>query len=1159
MGIREILAELLSSDTSGDQLDPVADSMGVNFFLTPSKLKACEKGEASDWLLHQYVFLKMLEEQGLATPVRDGFAICSEDAVRLDSDATELLGLPGAFPGSFCLSVEGTTFSDRFAVEIIPISEGGQSYSVYNIRGPFIVFSDSEFYRLSPAQFHAFVALQLYKDQTATQKSERQNLLLVARLQEAKAQGMAIDLSQFNEYQVDIAEAVGVAVVEQDDGSFVLVPSYGTVLDPVEINNRLHQVLESEGEASLRVGKHIVCLDEKSLKATQEIIANRRVKKEDVKAFLKTPSAFINAELVNLDIGFSLRVHGATEFKHGYFGETDESGISWFYSSGECIYTPALLEKLVETQEDLDNLKAQLDDAKYVGAQQIRIGGYVVDVSDREQVERVIKKIEHKLANPEPEAPGEKPETGEQEATAKVVVDIDLNDEQAGFALQDSIKDVSYAGNIDFAAYLFKPYSYQEAGIRWILGLAEHSLGIADDEVGKHGALLADDMGLGKTFMSLAAVREYQLLARQRDEAERPVLVVAPLSLLESWRDEVKAVYASGESPFNSLILLQAEGDLKRFKAAQGVETKQTVTGDGYDIRYALKIGKDYGVDRLDMERRLVLTTYETLRDYQFSLSVIDWSFVIFDEAQRIKNPNALWTRAAKALKARFKLLATGTPVENHLGDFWCLMDTARPGELGAYQQFRSEYIKPITSASDEDKAEVRLKVGTALRLAVGSSMLRRVKEDQLEGLPKKTIFSGYPEDSTVEYLELLACSMPPAQRQRYETVIGLVQEEQESEEKGNAVLAGLHRLQDVSLHPQLMDGGLLPMPANEKEARQIVAESGKLQQTFALLDQINSRREKVIIFAINKRLQSFLKIACEKVYGINVSIINGDTKAVAKKPNAATRKSLIKTFEAKEGFGVIIMSPVAAGMGLTVVGANNVIHIQRHWNPAKEAQATDRVYRIGQDRDVNVYLPILQHPEFTSFDVNLNKLLNQKCALKDAVVTPEDVNPTELGGGVFGGTVKPAEPDHITLNQLHLLSWEQFEAFVVELIAASVGGDPLLTKSGTDSGADGIVWSQKGNILIQAKHSESLRPVNEDASAQIYAAKPKYESSTDASFDRLIAITNAKGFSRRVQSAAKSYGVELMSLSDIKGLIKKYPVDRRVMMKRLGKSRLAI
>ncbi len=1162
MSITEIISTIVSGGSSSERFEQAVDSFGVNFILPVKAFDECKRGTGTGWMLHQYVYLKMLEEQGVAEEIRNGFSVSSQELVRLEDDAMVLLELSQRFPGSFSVRVEGETFSDRFRIEIIPVMENSHIEPVYKIKGPYLQFGENESYFLSAAQYRAFDALGNYKDATATESFVKHNLRLVGQLQQAKAEGMKIDLAHFDNLDIEFPESVSVTAVQQDDGGLVLVPSFGTDINPTQINNTLHQVKDAEGDAALRVGNQIVMLDEARLKATQEIIANRKIRKADVKDFLESPGAFLNASLIDLDIGFSLRVHGATEFKHGYFGETDESGIDWFSAGGERIFTPGQLNKLIETEEDLDLFKSQLKDANKAGAQQIQFGDCLIDISDKEQIEKVIKTIQHRLDHPEESPEGEESDddgVDKEPPTTPMVVDIDPNDEKLSFALEQSISAASYTGDIDFSAYKFTPFSYQEEGIRWILGLAQKTLGLKEEEIGLHGALLADDMGLGKTFMSLVAVKEYQALAKARGETERPVLMVAPLSLLENWRDEVKAVYGEGECPFDSIITLHTDADLKQFKIGTGVETRQPVT-DGSGIRYSLKVGENFKEERLDQSRRLVLTTYETLRDYQFSLSLIDWSFVIFDEAQRIKNPNALWTRAAKALKARFKLLATGTPVENHLGDFWCLMDTARPGELGAYQEFRESYIKPIALANDEGKAEARFKSGRELRMAVGTSMLRRVKEDQLDGLPTKTIYAGEQDDNdSTEYLDVLSCEMPPIQRQRYDTVIGLVQEEQESEQKGNPALAGLHRLQDVSLHPQLLDGGLLPMPGSEKEARQIVAESGKLQQTFALLDEIKSKGEKVIIFAINKRLQAFLAVACERVYGVRVSIINGDTKAVAKKANTASRKSLITEFEAADGFGVIVMSPIAAGMGLTVVGANNVIHIQRHWNPAKEAQATDRVYRIGQEKDVSVYLPILQHPEVSSFDVNLNRLLNQKSALKDAVVTPGEVNPAELGGGVFGNTVRPTEPDYISVDELRHLSWEQFEAFAVELFAGSEGGDAQLTKAGADSGADGVVWSSQGNILIQAKHTESGRSINEDASAQVYRAKPPYEASTGKNFERLIAITNAKNYSSRVRSAAKTYGVELVVLSDIKKLLKKYPVDRRAVMARLGKQRLAI
>ena len=154
------------------------------------------------------------------------------------------------------------------------------------------------------------------------------------------------------------------------------------------------------------------------------------------------------------------------------------------------------------------------------------------------------------------------------------------------------------------------------------------------------------------------------------------------------------------------------------------------------------------------------------------------------------------------------------------------------------------------------------------------------------------------------------------------------------------------------------------------------------------------------------------------------------------------TRFGMIETFPRADGFRVCILSPLAAGVGLTVTAANHVIHLERHWNPAKEAQATDRVYRIGQTRDVLVHVPILLHPERASYDVNLDKLLRSKLRWQDAltITAPEVVTTDEVFKGIFGGP--EGAPPHGTGRPLGVddvagLSWELFEALVVELRGA--------------------------------------------------------------------------------------------------------------------------
>ena len=557
----------------------------------------------------------------------------------------------------------------------------------------------------------------------------------------------------------------------------------------------------------------------------------------------------------------------------------------------------------------------------------------------------------------------------------------------------------------DWDLYARRPFPHQKEGISWMMGLIEQARNEERDNLYRlQGALLADDMGLGKTYMSLVAVGEYLRHQKESGKQEKPVLVVAPLSLLENWEDEVGVTYNG--IPFKDIVVLQSGRDLAKYRVkgekreaaqmAELLDSDQVL--DEEAIRYALHIGPDAGARRLDQERRLVLATYQTLRDYQFSLCRIDWGMVIFDEAQNIKNPNTLQTRAAKGLKSDFKLLATGTPVENSLGDFWCLMDTAQPGLLGSWTTFRDTWVKPILSADEENRDAVRAKLGQELREAVGPFMLRRVKEDQLTGLPSKTIRCGVPQSDqgNLVYTSDLTSTMTGSQRRAYDDVLKGYREQHATEDMRGKALAVLQQLREISLHPRLRHEAEL-MTNDGDSARTVMTESAKLAVLLASLDAIKSKGEKVILFMVTKRLQRLLKLWLDQIYGLDIAIINGDTAAVSKKSDVLSRKQLITQFEAAESFNVLIMSPVAAGVGLTVVGANNVIHLERHWNPAKEAQASDRVYRIGQEKPVNIHLPAILHPEFDSFDVHLDRLLRGKLMLKDAVVTPEAVSETEV------------------------------------------------------------------------------------------------------------------------------------------------------------------
>ena len=1174
MNIKAIIHDLVFKEKDERRFRMIADSDGLNFVLPPDDFEKCRNGEAGGWPLHQYVCLRMLEEEGYAKQIANGYFIPCECAVVMEDEAKLLLEFPPPFSGSFRVRVNNQTSHSAFAIQVTPVMPDGKELPNYDLNGPCLQFGSQELYLLSNAEWLAFSALRAHQNLPSENKSELHNLKLVGSLQAARKLGMDIDLSHFNKIEVREPDKIGVAVTQQGDGCLLLTPTFGPDTAPESVAKRLGQLSDGTDIGVIRIHDQIIVLDEKRLKATHEIISNRLIPRSQVKRFLKSPSAFLDASMVDLDAGFSLRVRGATVFRHAYFGETDESGISWFERAlrqTDQVCQPSELHKVIECEDDLQSAKKRINDARSTGASILELGGKTIDISDAKAVDNIIRSIEKKitgLAGTEKE-PAEQSPNKEEKNSPPIIVDIATNDdllELGSDYIPALIRDAAYKPPINYSSYKRQPFPHQDEGIRWILGLAQPTVSLPDGEESLRGALLADDMGLGKTYMALVAIAEYYRICKEKNIVERPVLIVVPLTLLENWKEEIERTF--NVSPFSDMVLLQADAHLNKFRIdGTGIEIRQQAAEEllnsddslampGNAIRYSLKIGKQYLPDNLDIPKRVVLTTYQTLRDYQFSLCRVDWSFVVFDEAQHIKNPNTLATRAAKGLKARFKLLATGTPVENHLGDFWCLMDTARPGTLGAYQEFRQQYITPIRHAKPEQISELRQSIGKTLRNKVGALMLRRLKEDNLPGLPKKLIFSGLkiPEENGCRYDPLLEKEMTGEQLQRYDATIDTVVEMQQLGDGTNPILAGLHQLREISLHPLLLNSGMLATPKNSKEARELLHLSGKIEILLDILDQIREKDEKAIIFLINKRLQSFLKVSLGRIYDINVEIINGDTKAIVTSSRTAanTRKGIIGAFEAKEGFGVIIMSPIAAGTGLTVVAANNVIHLERHWNPAKENQATDRVFRIGQKKDVRVYLPILKHPFINSFDVNLHKLLSNKVTIKDAVVTPEEVSNEEMGQANFRSSVnRENQARPLRGNDLALLSWQEFEALCAELYGQHLKGDAFLTPT-NDSGADVVIFGDDSNVLIQCKHTSSRKYDSLEPLIQIHGAKPAYEKKTGKTFSKLIVAVNARKYSRKVVAAAQTYQVNLVAQKDLDELLKKHDVCRKQIQRRL-------
>ncbi|WP_160169833.1 DEAD/DEAH box helicase [Marinospirillum insulare] len=827
---------------------------------------------------------------------------------------------------------------------------------------------------------------------------------------------MEVDLRHFENLKVNAPESIGVLASQNLDGSLSLRPTIASLTND-QLESRWGQVLSSEDKGVLRVENTIVLLDKNKRKAIDEVFKNKHIPKEQVKKFIESPSAFLDASLIDLDVGFSARVTGIGELIHLSFGELDTEKNQWFsddlsygFDASKVIRN---LASVIKCPEDLERFEKQFDAAEATNSKLVSFDDQVIDVSDSIAIQEQIESLHNSFESNESAGFSEQKVSnvagfGKPKHLTLLLEESQENNQR----LLESAKTIkNNVHTVNWSITQRKPFKHQELGVEWAVDLitkAINPVGITNEKI--QGALLADDMGLGKTYMSLIAIAEYYRLLSSLNKTCKPILVVAPLSLLENWKDEVAHTFIN--SPFLDIKILQPGKDLKDFRV-EGVQRESAqlqetlANNEDFDgkIKYALKIGSNAGIDRLDLPKRLVLTSYDTLRSYQFSLCKVDWGLVFFDEAQNIKNPNTIQTRAAKALKADFKMLVTGTPVENSLADYWCLLDTAQPDLLGDWKVFRENWVSPIVNAIPEERHDIRLEVGARLHQATGNFMLRRTKEEELTGLPRKKFYIGkllQESASNIELMPSIGLTMKGEQLKVYDQTLKNYQQGLDADDSKNSALTTLAALRNITLHPNL-NGASFNSEGVVGNAKAFMDASAKLLALNSILEIIKTKQEKVIVFLINKKMQLLLKQALDEIYKLNIDIVNGDTKAVADKKNdSMTRKGIIQKFEKKEGFNIIIMSPIAAGVGLTIVGANHVVHLERHWNPAKEAQATDRVYRIGQTKNVHIYYPFSLHATKPSFDEHLALLLDRKHLLKEAVISPEPVNEEEVISSLF-------------------------------------------------------------------------------------------------------------------------------------------------------------
>jgi SNF2 family DNA or RNA helicase/HJR/Mrr/RecB family endonuclease len=634
-----------------------------------------------------------------------------------------------------------------------------------------------------------------------------------------------------------------------------------------------------------------------------------------------------------------------------------------------------------------------------------------------------------------------------------------------------------------------KLMDHQTEGVSWLQSLYKEKFS---------GCLLADDMGLGKTLQLLYFIEWHN----QYNNENKPYLIVAPVSLLENWEKEYQKFFNPTNLQINLLYgsvgLTKENNHLKNQIDAKALQKKQ-----------------------------IILTSYETVRNYQISLGLVDFAVIVLDEAQKIKTPGTLITNASKALKGDFKIAMTGTPVENTLVDLWCLMDFAVPGLLGNAKDFAKEYHKPLSDESTDIKA-----LTEKLRNNIGVFIKRRLKIDVAKDLPIKH------DNPTSRFAKV----MPIIQLNIYKQEIELANNtDLTGVAMRNQKLKSLSALKLISDHPYLLESQIMNFTIEE-----LISSSSKLETTIEILEKIKYKDEKVIIFAERRDTQQMLQKVINNIFGVFPSIINGDTPTTkqAEGKSKISRQQTIDRFQSVDGFNVIIMSPIAAGVGLNVTEANHIIHYSRHWNPAKEQQATDRAYRIGQKKEVFVYYPMAIFPKemvdengkkIKSFDEVLDLLLQNKANLASNTLFPTDqaeITPDDLFGTIF--SVK-TESNRRPLSMLDIdrLNPNLFEASIAALYKIK-GFDIFLTPYSNDKGVDVVVMKNDENYLIQVKQSKSI--LGNDAVQEVCAAKKYYEIKFNQSF-KLLVITNNE-FSPNAQLLANANNIQLYNRKYLEQLL---------------------
>jgi superfamily II DNA or RNA helicase len=514
-----------------------------------------------------------------------------------------------------------------------------------------------------------------------------------------------------------------------------------------------------------------------------------------------------------------------------------------------------------------------------------------------------------------------------------------------------------------------------------------------------------------------------------------------------------------------------------------------------------------------------------TRYNYQYSFAMMkdSWSVVITDEAQEYKTPNTKISHALKSLSPKFRIACTGTPVETRLIDIWNIFDFLQPGRLGSASEFSKQYERPILNETGTHLTETLGQLRDKLYFGQQKAFVLRRDKTQLNDLPEK-------------HEHKVFCNLSPEQCERHIDFVGRARAGGE----GNHPFAMIHQLMKLYQHPDLLPEY---MGLDSSHVDEACKKAPKLEKIMEILSDIRAKGEKALIFTRSLDMQQILATVISAKFGINVDIINGGTnrKGATRSVNN-TRKNIVERFRNSKGFYVLVLSPDVAGIGLTLVEANHVIHYGRWWNPAKEAQATDRVYRIGQTKDVHVYYPIATAPNgvFKTFDEKLDALIQRRRELAADFLAPmpdDNENLKELWEDTIGDKKEAGSAKPLTKDEIRLLPWDRFESLIA-LIEEKRDKKSVLTPRSGDYGIDVISISGNQMLLIQCKHTNWDAVIDNDVIAETINAFDNYRGRWLRAIANKISlkaalVTNGK-LTKTAVTQAKTYDIQIISGNDL-------------------------